>query len=119
MHGVITWSDGLHVPLELGEVTLALEIVKDGHVDEDEEDAAAGDDRGHVLLFCQNLFGLCASIRYEESRILTSAFLLNGCGVNHVVDFRGIELENEETIAVGVLRGLAEDGGVQVSANGA
>ena len=119
MHGVITRGDGLHVPLELGEVTLALEVVKDGHVDEDEDDAAAGDDRGHVLLFCQNLWGLCASIRYEESRILACAFVLNSCGVNHIVDFRGIELENEETLAFGVLRDLAEDGGAQVSANGA
>ena len=90
---------------------MALKVVKDGHVYEDEEDAAAGYDRGHVLLFCQNLLGLCASIRYEESRILAFAFLLNGCGVNHVVDFRGIKLENEETLAVGVLFDLAEDGG--------
>jgi hypothetical protein len=108
---VITRGDGLHVPLELREVTLALEIVKDGHVNEDEEDAAAGNDRGHVLLFCQNLLGLCASIRYEESRIHACAILLNSCGVNPVVDFCGIELENEETLAVGVLFDLAEDGG--------
>ena len=90
---------------------MALKVVKDGHVYEDEEDAAAGYDRGHVLLFCQNLLSLCASIRYEESRILACAILLNSCGVNHVEDFRGIELENEETLAVGVLFDLAEDGG--------
>jgi len=74
---------------------LALEIVKDCHVYEDEEDAAAGDDRGHVLLFCQDLWGLCASIRYEQSRILAFALVLNSIGVSHIVDFRGIELENE------------------------
>lgn len=90
---------------------MALKVVKDGHVDEDEEDAAAGDDQGHVLLFCQNLLGLRASIRYEESRILACAFLVNGFYVNHIVDFRGIELENEETLAIGILRDLAEDGG--------
>ena len=93
---------------------MALKVVKDGHVYEDEEDAAAGYDRGHVLLFCQNLLSLCASIRYEEPRILACAILLillNSCGVIQIVDYRGIELENEETLAVGVLFDLAEDGG--------
>lgn len=98
---------------------MTLEIVKDGHVDENKEHAAAGDDRGHVLLFCQNLLGLCASVRYEKSRIFACAFLLNSCGVNHIVYFSGIKLENEETLAVFVLRDLAEDGRTQVSANGA
>ena len=75
LHCVIAWSNGLHIPLELREVTLALEVVNDSHVDEDEEDAAAGDDRCHVLLFCQNLLGLSASVRYEESRIFVCALL--------------------------------------------
>ena len=109
----------MHVPLELREVTLALEVVNDGHVNEDEEDTTAGDDRGHVLLFCQNLLCLCATIRYEESRILACTFLRYSCDVSHVVDFCGIELEDEETLTIGILRDLAEDGGAQVSANGA
>jgi hypothetical protein len=50
---------------------------------------------------------LCAAIRYEESRILACTFLRYSCDVSHVVDFCGIELEDEETLTVGILRDLA------------
>lgn len=39
LHGVITWGDGLNVPLELRQLTVSLEVVKNSQVDEDEKDS--------------------------------------------------------------------------------
>lgn len=40
---VVPWGDSHDIPLKLSEGTMALEVVEDGQVDQDEKDTQAGD----------------------------------------------------------------------------
>jgi hypothetical protein len=65
---------------------VTLEVVKDCHVDEDEEDSEARDHRGHAVLLCQGFVRLLASVGHEDSCILVLALVSDGSGINNVID---------------------------------
>lgn len=73
LHGIVARGDGLDVPLELVEVTVALKVEKHSHVNENEKHTEARDDRGHVLLFCEDFLRLLTSVGHKDSRILALA----------------------------------------------
>jgi hypothetical protein len=73
LHGVVTWGNSLDVPLKLVKLTVALKVKEDSQINEDKKYTEAGDDRGHVLLLCEDFLGLLTSVGHKDPRILALA----------------------------------------------
>jgi len=74
LHGIVTWSDCEHVPLDLIELTVAFEVVEAGQIDHDHEYAEASDLGSHLVLFKKLLLILLASEAHKSTSITVSAF---------------------------------------------
>ena len=77
LHGVITWSDGEHVPLDLIELTASLEVVEAGQVNHDHENSEACDLGCHLVLLKKLLLILLAGEADKSAGIAVGATLFD------------------------------------------
>jgi hypothetical protein len=94
LHGVITWSDGEHVPLDLVELTMSLEVVEAGQVNKDHENTEACNLGCHLVLLKELLLILLAGEADKSAGIAVGATFGDCCLASMAITTKDI-LEGE------------------------